>query len=357
MSALEIVVSVGLVALSAFFVAVEFALVAARRYRLEETAPGSVAARAALRSAKDISLLLAGSQLGITLCTLGLGAVAKPAVDDALSPLFEGWGMGSTVAGVASFVLSLVAVTFVHLVVGEMAPKSWAISHPERSATLLALPMRGFIVVTRPLLVSLNGIANRCLRAVGVEPVAEMASGRTPDDLRELVDHSARPGALDPERRDQLVTALELERTPLRELVHEPSGVAADDVVERIRRVARETGHLRLIVRDAGAPVGFVHVRDALNRPATTTARDLMRPILTLSAETPAYAAVTAMRERRSHIALVESDGQQRGLVTLADLVDRLLPAGSGHPAGRPAGPGRRPARPDRGSERRSDVP
>ena len=127
MSALEIVVSVGLVALSAFFVAVEFALVAARRYRLEETAPGSVAARAALRSAKDISLLLAGSQLGITLCTLGLGAVAKPAVDDALSPLFEGWGMGSTVAGVASFVLSLVAVTFVHLVVGEMAPKSWAI--------------------------------------------------------------------------------------------------------------------------------------------------------------------------------------------------------------------------------------
>ncbi|MET0188677.1 MAG: hemolysin family protein [Pseudonocardia sediminis] len=328
MSTVEIVVSIGLVALSAFFVAVEFALVAARKYRLEEAAPNSASARAALRSAKDLSLLLAGSQLGITLCTLGLGAVAKPAVDAALSPVFEGWGMGSTVAGVLSFVLSLIVVTFVHLVVGEMAPKSWAISHPERSATLLALPMRGFMVLTRPILVSLNGIANRCLRAVGVEPVDEMASGRTPDDLRQLVDHSARTGDLDPERRDQLVTALELERTPLRELMHEPSGVAADDVVERIRRVARETGHLRLIVRDAGKPVGFVHVRDTLTRSPETTARDLMRPVLTLPADTPAYAAVTAMRERRSHIALVESDGQQLGLVTLSDLVDRLLPAG-----------------------------
>ena len=104
--------------------------------------------------------------------------------------------------------------------------------------------------------------------------------------------------------------------------------MAADDVVERIRQAARETGHLRLLVRDAGKPIGFVHVRDTLTRPEGTTARDLMRPVLTLSADTPAYAAVTAMRERRSHIALVESEGQQLGLVTLADLVDRLLPAG-----------------------------
>src|SRR5687767_9178141 len=153
-----IAVSIGLVALSAFFVAVEFALVAARRYRLEEAAATSVSARAALRSAQDLSLLLAGSQLGITLCTLGLGSVGKPAVEELLAPLFG--GLNETLAGVVSFVLSLVVVTFVHLVVGEMAPKSWAIAHPERSATLLALPMRGFMVVTRPLLVALNGIAN-----------------------------------------------------------------------------------------------------------------------------------------------------------------------------------------------------
>jgi CBS domain containing-hemolysin-like protein len=326
MSVGVIVASTALVALSAFFVAVEFALVAARRYRLEELADTSASARAALRSAKDLSLLLAGSQLGITLCTLGLGAVAKPAVDTALQPVFEGWGLPSGTAGVLSFVLSLIVVTFVHLVVGEMAPKSWAISHPERSATLLALPMRGFMIVTRPLLLGLNGMANRCLRRIGVEPVDEMASGRTPADLRELVDHSARAGALDDDRRNQLVTVLELEDAPLRQFVHrELTGVSADDDVARVRDTSRSSGHLRLIVRDGGEPVGFVHVRDTLGREGT--ARELIRPVLRLDADMPVYQALATMRETRSHLALVEDGSELLGLVTLHDLVDRLLPA------------------------------
>ena len=326
MSVTSIVVSIALVGLSAFFVAVEFALVAARNYRLEEAAQTSASARAALRSAKDLSLLLAGSQLGITLCTLGLGAVAKPAVEYALRPVLEGWGLASGIAAVLSFILSLIVVTFVHLVVGEMAPKSWAISHPERSAIMLAIPMRGFMVLTRPILVLLNGLANRCLRAVGVEPVDEMASGRNADDLRELVDHSAKTGALDQERRDQLVTALELERTPLSELAHEPSGVAADDDVSTVQETARRTGHLRLIVRDGDTPIGYVHVRDTLTREPGTRARELMRPVLTLPADTRYNAAVNTMREQRAHLALVESDGDLIGIITLSDLVERLLP-------------------------------
>ena len=209
--AVAIAVAVGLVALSAFFVAVEFALVAARRYRLEEAAETSAAARAALRSARELSLLLAGSQLGITLCTLGLGAVAKPAVHDLLLPVFTAWGLPAVTADVVAFVVALVVVTFVHLVIGEMAPKSWAIAHPERSAILLALPMRAFMAVTRPLLVALNALANVCLRRVGVEPVDEVAAGQDPDGLRELVAHSAETGTLDRERHDRLVTALELD--------------------------------------------------------------------------------------------------------------------------------------------------
>ena len=326
MSVVSIVASVALVGLSAFFVAVEFALIAARNYRLEEAAQTSAAARAALRSSKDLSLLLAGSQLGITLCTLGLGAVAKPAVDYALRPVLEGWGLASGIAVVVSFVLSLIVVTFVHLVVGEMAPKSWAISHPERSAIMLALPMRAFMVATRPLLVMLNGMANRCLHAVGVTPVDEMASGRNADDLRELVDHSAKTGTLDRERRDQLVTALELERTPVRDLAHEPSGVSADDDVATVQDTARRTGHLRLVVRDGVKPIGYVHVRDTLTREPGTRARDLMRPVLTLEADTQYHTAVNTMRDQRAHLALVESDGRLVGIVTLSDLVERLLP-------------------------------
>ncbi|MEE2044694.1 CNNM domain-containing protein, partial [Nocardiopsis tropica] len=150
-----------IIALSAFFVAIEFALVAARRYRLEEAAETSASARAALKSARDLSLLLAGSQLGITLCALALGAISKPAVHHLLEPLFG--GLPSTVGYVVSFVVSLIIVTFLHLVVGEMAPKSWAISHPEKSAIMLAIPMRAFMWFTRPALLMLNGMANWCL--------------------------------------------------------------------------------------------------------------------------------------------------------------------------------------------------
>lgn len=327
-------VSVVLIALSAFFVAIEFALVAARRHRLEEAAATSVAARAALRSAQDLSLLLAGSQLGITLCTVGLGAVGKPAVEELLEPLFG--GLGETGATVVAFLLSLLIVTFLHLVVGEMAPKSWAIAHPERSATLLALPMRGFMLLTRPLLVGLNALANALLRTVGVEPVTELSGGRNRDDLRELVEHSATAGALDGPRHDQLVIALELDSTPLRELARPRSGmagVAATDGPAQIRAAARASGHLRLFVTDGdGHPSGFVHVRDALAVPATTTAAQLQRPLPALEAGLPMHGALRAMREQRNHLALVTDGGVLAGFVTLQDLLDRLLPT-PGHPA------------------------
>ncbi|AXB42293.1 hemolysin family protein [Amycolatopsis albispora] len=326
-------ISAAIIALSAFFVAIEFALMAARRYRLEEAAETSASARAALRSARELSLLLAGSQLGITLCTLALGAIAKPAVHDMLTPVMEGWGLPAATADIVAFVLSLVVVTFLHLVVGEMAPKSWAIAHPERSATLLALPMRGFMRLTRPLLVALNSMANWCLRRVGVQPVDEINAGRNPEDLRQLVEHSAKAGALTPGRRDQLATALELNSRPLREITRprdELVGVPAEASVETIRQVARTSGHLRLVVLDGDRPIGVVHVRDAL-RPGGT-ARELMRPVLTFDAGTATYLALNTMRDSRNHLALVESGGEVTGLVTLRDLLDRLLVT---EPAGR----------------------
>ncbi|WP_150245526.1 hemolysin family protein [Nocardiopsis quinghaiensis] len=323
---LALVLTAAIIVLSAFFVAIEFALVAARRYRLEEAAETSVSARAALRSARDLSLLLAGSQLGITLCTLALGAISKPAVHHLLEPLFA--GLPHAVSTVASFVLSLVIVTFLHLVVGEMAPKSWAISHPEKSATMLAVPMRAFMWLTRPLLLMLNGMANWCLHRFGVNAVDEMSAGHGPDDVRELVEHSAKAGALDAERRDQLATALEVNSRPLDEIVtrrEEIASVAPDADVEEIKRVSRESTHLRLVVMELGEPVGVLHVREALTDAQGTTAADLMRPVLTLPSQTPMYAAMSIMRDSRSHLSLVEADGEVIGLVTFQDILDRLL--------------------------------
>ncbi|QHE72758.1 hemolysin family protein [Rhodococcus sp. WAY2] len=326
-----VVVTIALIGGSAFFVAIEFALIAARRHRLEDAAPDSKAARAALRSASELSVLLAGSQLGITVCTLALGAVTKPAVHHWLTPAFAGWGAPLWLADVAGFVLALIIVTFLHLVVGEMAPKSWAIAHPEKSATMLAIPMRGFMWLTRPVLHALNQMANWCLLKVGVQPVDQVGSGQDSDALRHLVEHSATVGTLDERYHGQLTSALELEALTVGEMVRPnptPSSVPPEATAGEVRAAGQRSGHLRLLVRGDTGVEGVVHVRDSLQAPSSYTARALMRSVLTLPADTPVYEALAAMRETRSHLALVlDDEGDVTGLITLTDVLHRLLPA------------------------------
>lgn len=338
------VATVVIIALSAFFVAVEFALLAAKRHRLEDAAATSRAARAALRSANELTVLLAGSQLGITVCTLALGAITKPAVHHWITPVVSDLGAPYWVADVVGFVLALVVVTFLHLVVGEMAPKSWAIAHPERSATLLALPMRAFMAPTRPILVALNNAANWCLRKVGVEPVEAVATGQNPEDLRHLVEHSASVGALEVAYSAQLSRALDLRRLTMADLVGDrpapvtvPDGATAGD----IRRVAHERGHLRVLVQAPGAavPSGFVHVRDTLLLDDDAPVAGVTQPVFELPADTLLHTALTRMRETSNHLVVVHRDDGRTAVATMADVLARLFPrttaAGQGG-AGRP---------------------
>lgn len=323
-----LVTTIGLIAASAFFVAVEFALIAARRHRLEDVAAHSRAARAALRSASELSVLLAGSQLGITVCTLALGAVTKPAVHHWLTPAFESWGAPAWTADIAGFFLALIIVTFLHLVIGEMAPKSWAIAHPEKSAILLAVPMRAFMWLGRPVIVQLNHLANWCLRRVGVEPVDQVTAGQDPAALRHLVEHSATAGTLDERYHGQLISALELEALTVGDIVpagESLGGVAPEATPAEIQETARATGHLRLLVGAPGRVEGVVHVRDSLRAGAGATAADLMRPALTLDAATPVYEALGTMRETRHHLAVVGNAERVTGLITVTDVLRRLL--------------------------------
>lgn len=325
-----------LIAASAFFVAVEFALLAARRHRIEDAAQTSRAARAALRSSSELSVLLAGSQLGITVCTLALGAVTKPAVHHWITPGIEALGAPLWIADVVGFVLALIIVTFLHLVVGEMAPKSWAIAHPEKSAVLLAIPMRAFMWAVRPVLLMLNRLANWCLRRVGVEPVDQMSSGQDSATLRQLVDHSAETGMLDDEYHHRLSAALATEALTVGDVVGDSAldAVSAEASPAGIQQVSRQTGHSRLLVVRGGevdenltsdSVIGVVHVRDSLDAADDVTAADLARDILIVPAELPAYEGMARMRDRRAHIALVSADDEVLGVLTLDDLLARLL--------------------------------
>ncbi|WP_030489430.1 hemolysin family protein [Micromonospora chokoriensis] len=325
-----------LLALNGFFVAAEFALVASKRYRLEQAAAnGGRAARAALDGVRELSLMLAGAQLGITLCTLGLGALAEPAIEHLLSPLLHAVGLPDAASHLVALLFALGVVTFLHLVVGEMAPKSWAITDAERSATLLALPFRAFARVSRPVLSALNALANAILRLLGVTQQDQLAQVHGPDELRILLEQSREHGLLGAEQHQLLTSMLELQGTSVAQVM-EPFAtmvtVRRDDPATRIEEVSRDSGRSRLAVLDeAGDVCGLVHVREAV-RVVTTgrvaTAGELMTPAFTLPATSSVTEAVAAMRARQSQLALVRNGGgpaRPIGFVALEDLLEEVI--------------------------------
>lgn len=327
------VVTLALIALSALFVIIEFALLGARRHRLEEMAPDSMSARAALRGMNDLTMMLALAQLGITACTFALGAITKPAVDAWLEPLLLSSGLPSWLAGGASFALALFVVTFLHLVVGEMAPKSWAIAHPERSAKSIGLIAQAFAWPLRPLLRWMNAIANSLVRASGVEPVDSAAvGGRDIATIRQLVEHSAKVGALEPELERQLSSFIGLSSMPVIDLVpkgQRPTSVAAMATAAQVRAAARDSGHMRILMEAGGGkPLSFIHVRDTLVMEDNATAASIARPALSLDAQMPVYEALARLRGAGVQIATIKRGTELCGIITLADILKLVLPAG-----------------------------
>lgn len=314
---------------SAFFVMVEFSLMAARRYRLEESARTSRAGRAALRNASDLTLMLAGAQLGITLCTLALGAITKPAVKEALTPLFASVGLPSGAASAVSFVLALVLVTFLHLVVGEMAPKSFSLAHPERTAITLAMPMRGFLWLTRPILAGLNESANWLVRKSGATPADEVGAAQDADSLRHLVDHSASVGALSTAYHRGVVSALDFSETLLEEITTPDEDVVCVPVEATVADVQAATiasGHLRILVMAGDRINGVVHVRDTMDADGAQEIDNFVRRVLVLDARTTVYEALARMQRQRVHVAVVTKGGKRLGVVTLQDVLPQVLP-------------------------------
>ncbi|QFQ03366.1 hypothetical protein CUROG_10170 [Corynebacterium urogenitale] len=364
-----------LIVASAFFVIVEFSLLAARRNRLEQEAGESRSARAALRSLNELTVMLAGAQLGITVCTFALGAVTKPAVDHALGPQLQEWGIPAAIAGTVSFVFSLVFVTFLHLVVGEMAPKSWAIAHPERSAKLVSMPARGFIMLVKPLLQFVNVMANKLVKATGVEPVDRAAvGGRDIDTIRALVEQSANAGALAPEFETQISGVAELQHMTVAEIAgaaRPQATVSEGATAGEVRAVSQKTGYKRILVagaagdvsgsdrvgavrvagaadvtgasdaagggnpvasssggnRTPAAPMGIVHVRDVLLADAEEQIGPHVREVMTITESTPVYEAFARMRERSEHIAVViDENGAYSGVLSIKSILTKLLP-------------------------------
>lgn len=323
-------ITAALIIASAFFVIVEFALLAARRHRLEADAEHSASARAALRGVNELTVMLAFAQLGITACTFALGAITKPAIDYALAPVLEQWGLSAVLADVVAFMLALIVVTFLHLVIGEMAPKSWAIAHPETAAKATGIAARALTWPLRPFLLWINHIANRLVKASGVEPVEKAAAGgQDADTIRELVAHSRASGTLEELYSEPIAKVIDLSALTVGAVVRTdraPSAVAATATVADVQSAAAASGHLRILVGE-GPASRVAHVRDTLGVPADTPADAIARDPLVLAPSTSAYDALTRMRRKRAQLATVVDGERLVGVVTLDDLLREVLPA------------------------------
>jgi CBS domain containing-hemolysin-like protein len=239
--------------------------------------------------------------------------------------------MPDWMAGGAAFASALFIATFLHLVIGEMAPKSWAIAHPETSALAIGVISRAYIWPLRPLLSWVNSIANRLVRASGVEPVESAAvGGQDAATIRQLVEHSANVGTLEPQLQKQISGLIDLGTLPVDALVtRTPVHVTPSATVADVRAAALQSGHMRILMLGAdGTAPSVVHVRDTLLLHETRPAIESARPAFVLATQTPVYEALARMRGASVQIAVVMDDGSICGIVTLADILKHVLPAG-----------------------------
>ncbi|AKK11585.1 CNNM domain-containing protein [Corynebacterium uterequi] len=321
-----------LLVLSAFFVAIEFSLLSARRHRLEEQAETSAAARAGLRSLNELTMMLAGAQLGITAVTFALGAITKPWVHHMIEPLLEQVGLPAGTAGAVSFLLALFIVTFIHLVVGEMAPKSWAIAHPETALRIIAVPARWFVTVFRPLLAWINRCANRLVRLAGQDPVDRAAAkGYTTEMLHNLVQHSLETGALDADSAKDIEGIIALESSNIGEAVKSYGSPArelpVDATIADVHRVAREQNFLRIFITDPESVIpNVVYIRDTTLAAPTEPAVAYAHPPQRVTADTPIADVLDLMRETQEQIVVVLNDDAVLGIITWDDIMNQLWP-------------------------------
>lgn len=339
MNAAALLVAIALLAANAFFVAVEFAVIASRRSRLEPlAADGSRRASAALDAVGNLSFQLSGAQLGITMASLGLGAVAEPAVAEMIEPVIEAVAdVSEGVLHTISFVVSLAIVVFLHMVLGEMVPKNLSIAEPERTLLWLAVPNRWYLRLFGPVVVALNGLGNLGVRALGLQPRNELASGQTVEELRAIVAASHEEGLIEAEQSELLDAALHFGQREVADIVVPVAEVGVVDreaTLAEVEAAVDAFGHTRLPVVEGSIEhtAGFVHVKDVLSQPVGS--RDerlpgsLIRPVVQVAGHHTLESVLRSMRRERVHVALVRRGhrhGPVLGIVTLEDVVEALV--------------------------------
>ncbi|MFF7296559.1 CNNM domain-containing protein [Streptomyces sp. NPDC008265] len=318
---------------NAFFVGAEFAMISVRRSQIEPAAlKGNRRARTTLWGLEHLSALMATAQLGITVSSLVLGAVAEPAIAHLLEPPFAAIGVPEALIHPIAFVIALTLATYLHMLIGEMVPKNIALAAPAPTALLLGPPLVALTRALRPLIFGINAFANTLLRLLKVEPKDEVAAVFTDGELARLVKDSRDAGLLAPEDSERLQDALELGTRKVGEImIPRPDFVTVEqDITPRgLERTAARHGFSRLVVTGTGGSIlGFLHIKDALaaiDRSAPFP-RTALHTVTRVPVDTPLDDTMTAMRDAGTHLAAVtDEDGTVVGYVTMEDVLEELV--------------------------------
>ncbi len=331
---LALLASVGLIMLNGFYVAYEFAVLAAKRSSFEDDTGTSRVAAAARASLSDVSMQLAGAQLGITIASLALGRISEPALEGIIERII-GESVSPDVARIIGISVSLGVFTVLHLIFGEMVPKNIALAAPDATLRWLVVPYRLYLLVFRPVVQLLNGISNVCSRAVGIQPRDELRSVHTASELAAIVAHSTEGGAIEADDAEMLRGALEFAQRPVGEIATPLSDRPAVDLgatVGQLERTVTAEGHGRILVFDPSrgpAPVGYVHVRDLLEiepeRWAAPMPPSYVRNMARVQADASLIDVLLQLRRLGRHLAVVESEDGAIGVVSQEQVVRALI--------------------------------
>lgn len=336
-SGLRLLLAVLLLAGNAFFVGAQFALVAVRADQIEPHArAGGRRARTTAAQIRALPNMLAGSQLGIALCSLGLGAVAEPVVSHLLDGGFDLVRIPDALVHPLALAIALIVVSYCHMVIGEMVPKNLALAGTVRAALLLGPPMAGWVRLTRPVLRVLNALATGVLAVWRIRPRAELSRAYGPTELAEMIAESTAEGLLDPDERQRLVRALALGRRTARAVTippHRLVTVTGSTTPVELERLVADTGFSRFPVTTApgaeadGGFAGFLHAKDVLE----LTRRDepiperLYRPMPAIDVNLPLSQALATLRRAGGHLGRVVDAGRTVGAIALEDVIAEFV--------------------------------
>lgn len=332
-TALMILFALLLVCLNALFVAAEFSFVKVRKTQLELLAEnGNSKAQSALFGVTHLDAYLSVCQLGITLASLGLGWIGEPAVAAALRPLFELAGItNTTVVASASVAIGFSFITMLHVVFGELCPKSVSIQKAEHVALLLAQPMRVFYVICLPLVLIMNGISNAFLRLAGIVPGAEAEQSHSPEELRMLIVDSSEGGFLDKEEGRMLDNIFSFYQKTAKDIMLHRIDVIALDVSMSgadALALAYESGHTRFPVYEDNRDeiIGFVHIRDLQRKEDCKNLAPVVRSPIYAYESLQLDKLLRRMQTKRLHFCIVIDEyGTWQGIVTMEDILEAIV--------------------------------